>query len=496
MMEYDTKELEQRVRQYVSEKRFRHILSMTEMALSLAEYHGVDKELVHVAAMLHDIAKDMTPDEMMTIAEKYGHQMSELSLRIPDNMHAEVGALVAEHEFGLKDTDALNAIRYHYSARPDMSILEKIIFFSDSAEPTRPNYAITQYLYRIAKTDLNEALTRGLRFRLEYQYSRNTDKYTEELLNNAFDYLLEEKLKNKSTNTPNAERALCDTLSDEEFNKALDVVMANGIKINSVQNLRFLGNVTTSDGQYFKSGRIIRSADLSKLTAEDSEYLKEHCGLTLVIDMRSSEEVSNKPDVRIPGVRYEHVSLSNMPDLERIKQLASRYKQSETNNERAWYLAEFARIDEVRRMYQNISSDPSSKEALKKIFQLILENEGTTLFHCTSGKDRTGIMAALFMYALGCPTDDIINDYNASAISYMAQAESFKYELQEHGYNKELQMAVQTILSVVPEIIASGFYYIESNYYDNQRFIADEIGFGWDNLERLKEKYLTKNNCQ
>ena len=142
-------------------------------------------------------------------------------------------------------------------------------------------------------------------------------------------------------------------------------------------------------------------------------------------------------------------------------------------------------------MYQNISSELTSKEALRKIFQLISENDGTTLFHCSSGKDRTGIMAALFMYALGCSTEDIINDYNASAISYMALAESFKFELQEHGYNKELQMAVQTILSVVPEIIASGFYYIESNYSGNQRFIAEEIGFGWDNLERLKKKYLT-----
>ena len=491
MMEFETKELEQRVRQYVSEKRFRHILSMTEMALSLAKCHGVDTGIVRITAMLHDIAKDMTPDEMMTVAEKYGHNISELSLRVPDNMHAEVGALIAEHEFGLKDVDALNAIRYHYSARPDMSILEKIIFFSDSAEPNRPNYAITQYLYRIAKTDLDEALLRGLRVRLEYQYSRNTDKYTEELLNNAFDYLLEEKLKKKSTNVPNPERALCDTLSDEEFDKALDVVMTNGIKLKSVKNIRFLGNVTTSDGQYFKSGKIIRSAELSRLTTEDGEYLKEHCGLSLVIDMRSLEEVCNKPDVLIPGVRYEHIPLGNMPDSERIKQLTFRYQQSETNNERAWYLAEFARIDEVRKMYQNISSELTSKEALRKIFQLISENDGTTLFHCTSGKDRTGIMAALFMYALGCSTEDIINDYNASAISYMALAESFKFELQEHGYNKELQMAVQTILSVVPEIIASGFYYIESNYSGNQRFIAEKIGFGWDNLERLKKKYLT-----
>ena len=70
--------------------------------------------------------------------------------------------------------------------------------------------------------------------------------------------------------------------------------------------------------------------------------------------------------------------------------LTDLYGKSETETERTWYLSEYARIDEVRRMYYNISVDPRSRDALCKIFQLILREEGTVLFHCTSGKDRTG----------------------------------------------------------------------------------------------------------
>lgn len=146
------------------------------MAVSLAECHGIDKDMVWVTAMLHDIAKEYSPDEMYAVADRYGYTMSTLSLRYPDNMHAEIGALIAEHEFGLRNRDALNAIKHHVSARPDMSTLEKIIYFSDYAEPTRPNYATMQYLYRIARTNLDLAILRGLRIVLEYQMSHHLDR--------------------------------------------------------------------------------------------------------------------------------------------------------------------------------------------------------------------------------------------------------------------------------------------------------------------------------
>lgn len=116
-----------RIRSYMTEARFRHTLNMTAMAVSLAHCHGVDEAITWKTAMLHDIAKDFSREEMLAVAEKYGHEMSKLSLLYQSNMHAEVGALIAEHEFGLDDRDALNAIRFHFSARPDMSTLEKII---------------------------------------------------------------------------------------------------------------------------------------------------------------------------------------------------------------------------------------------------------------------------------------------------------------------------------------------------------------------------------
>ena len=279
-------------------------------------------------------------------------------------------------------------------------------------------------------------------------------------------------------------------LTDAEFDTAFEVIRRNGLPLKSVKNIRSFGGVRAEDGRVVRKGGILRSAALSSISAEDAEYLKNTAGLSLVIDLRTEEEVKKSPDLPIPGVRYENIPLSEALRIERMDTLTDLYGKSETETERTWYLSEYARIDEVRRMYYNISVDPRSRDALCKIFQLILREEGTVLFHCTSGKDRTGILSALFLYALGCSKKDVINDYNASAVVYMAVVESMKADLREQGYGTELQAGVQTILGVVPEVIAAGFYYIDSNYGSDEELLMEQIGLNRRELQGLKDKFL------
>ena len=481
-------ELIEQIRQRESEYRFVHTCSMAEIAVSLAECYGIDKELTWKAGMLHDIAKDMSCEEQHAVAEKYGYNLSELSVLYPDNIHAEVGALIAEHEFGLKDKDALNAIRHHSFARPDMSILEKIIFFSDHAEPSRPHYDLMQHMYRIAKTDLDKALMMIARLQLEYEESHNTSDKLREITNLFYDYLLKErsiKKKQVPKETTNAE-----LLTDDEFNKAFDVIMKNGIRIKSVDNIRSLDGFLTADGRRVKKGLLYRSGDLSRITNDDADTLKSMTGISLVIDLRTTQETKRNPDVMIPGVRYENIPLTETLNTDRMDYLVKLYQKAESPAERAWYLAEYARIDEVQQMYADILRNPASLKAFRRIFQLMAQHDGAILFHCTNGKDRTGMLAATLLYMLGCSKEDIICDYNASAISFMAKAETFKAELQEYGYDTELQNGLQTILSVSRENIATGLYYLETNYgYDPAKYLYP-FGIEEHELSALREKFL------
>ena len=308
-----------------------------------------------------------------------------------------------------------------------------------------------------------------------------------ELCNTAYDYMLEGWMRRQGKKGESLQNS-AEMLSDEEFDAAMEVVHRNGLRLRSVKNIRSFSGYP-AEGRHVQLGTVLRSGALSKLTQEDAQRLRE-MGLPLVIDLRMPDEVRKNPDVPIPGVRYENIPLTQELNMERMEALTERYRKSETESERTWYLSEYARIDEVRRMYTNISVDRNSRKAIRRIFQRILEEKGTVLFHCTSGKDRTGIISALFLYALGCDKQDIIKDYNASALEFMALVESMKADLKEHGYGAELQAGVQTILGVVPEVIAAGFYYISSNYASDEALLMEAIGFDHAQLHKLRDKYL------
>ena len=477
-----------RVRKYETEERFLHTLRMTELAVSLADCLGEDRELTWLTGMLHDIAKNMSHDEMSEIAEGYGYVISGFSERYRENMHAEIGALIAEHEFGLKDVNALNAIKYHFSGRPDMSVLEKIIWFSDCTEPGRPSYPEMRALYDIAKTDIDLAILRLLRIASKYQEKDAVPQEIRERFDFTFDYILQERrTRGKGSSNILRETTL---LSDHEFDDAIRVSRKNSIGIKSVENIRYLGGFSAHGGRVVKRGRLIRSGLPASITEADAEYLKAREGLSLIIDLRSPEEVQNAPDKMIQGVKYENIPLAVSLSTERMDHLTVRYLNSETKKERAWFLSEYAKIGEVRKMYQDISVNPVSREAIRRIFSLLAEERGTVLFHCTSGKDRTGIIAALILKALGCSDDDIVHDYNASAVAYFSKAEIFQNELKKNGYSPALYAGLQSTLSVVPDVITSGLRYISENYSPDEDFVREATGLDSSAASAFRDNYL------
>ena len=480
-----------RIKAYMTDSRFEHTQGVAAVAVSLSKYYDVDEVLAWKTAMLHDIARDFSRDEMLAIAKKYGYEIQDISLLYEGNMHAEIGALIAEHEFGLTDPDALNAIRSHVCACPDMSILEKIIFLSDHAEPGRPNQPMMRALLEIAKTDIDLSILRMLRVVIEYQVSHNIPEDICEISTEAYDFLINEYCKKDCKDNPSTGNS--DMLSDDEFDEAFELIRHNRIKMKSVENVRWLTGLSTNDGRKIKEGLLIRSGDLNHLTDDEAGYLKNTLGLTLVIDLRTPMEVAKAPNKIIPGVRYENIPLTQNINTSRMDYLTQRYVQSLTEIGRAWYTEQYARIDEVIRMYRNISRDARSLDAIHRIFRLLIETSGTILFHCTSGKDRTGIIAALILFALGCDKKDIVSDYNASAVTFFSRAENIKDDLGDRRNDGEnLKRGLQTSISVVPEVLTSGLFYIEDNYPSYNSFLLEATGCSSGELELLRNKFLKR----
>ncbi len=169
---YDVKTTLKTCAERVSSKRFAHIQGVVRDAGRLARFYGESENTARMAAALHDICKGLTDAETKKLCKTFGVKMDEYAKNFPEIMHGFLGAEVAAREFGVSDENLLNAIRYHTTGRPDMSLLEKIIFVSDLTESGRESYDLIDMVRRYAYTDFDLAVRTGLLLKTRFTAER------------------------------------------------------------------------------------------------------------------------------------------------------------------------------------------------------------------------------------------------------------------------------------------------------------------------------------
>lgn len=169
-MEYSRDELIQAVSSQMPAKRWEHTKGVMETAVILADRFGADPVKAELAAILHDVAKYWPVQKLQQMMVE--HALSEELLRYDKQLwHAEVGAFVAEHEYGVTDTDVLNAIRYHTSGRVGMTLLDKVVCLADYMEPGR-DFPGVNNIRELANHSLEEALAAGFDSTIGHLLSR------------------------------------------------------------------------------------------------------------------------------------------------------------------------------------------------------------------------------------------------------------------------------------------------------------------------------------
>lgn len=141
----------------IPEKRLKHSLGVMETAVRLAPVIGADVEKARIAGLLHDCAKKLNYQEMLTACEKGGVALAEGEAQNEPILHAPAGVYVARHEFGVTDPEILGAIRNHTAGAPEMSALEILIFVADFIEPNRKPIPGLEKIRQTAQTDLVRA---------------------------------------------------------------------------------------------------------------------------------------------------------------------------------------------------------------------------------------------------------------------------------------------------------------------------------------------------
>ena len=133
-MEY--RDIENDVKSILSEYRFKHSLGVLKKAVELAKIYGVDEEVTKKVGIAHDIAKEMTAEEMLEYSRTNNIEVDEIENLKPSLLHGKIGADIATKKYGFTE-DMVNAIKWHTTGRKNMSMLEKIIYVADKTEENR-----------------------------------------------------------------------------------------------------------------------------------------------------------------------------------------------------------------------------------------------------------------------------------------------------------------------------------------------------------------------
>ncbi|WP_295633980.1 bis(5'-nucleosyl)-tetraphosphatase (symmetrical) YqeK [uncultured Mitsuokella sp.] len=155
-------QMKEELKKRLKPSRFRHSLGVEETAVFLADRFGVDEEQARVAGLLHDCAREFRNEDMVKEAEKRGIAIGEVERSMPLLLHADIGAQRVREIYGVDDKDVSQAIARHTVGGPQMTKLDKIIWYADMIEPGRDFPGVDE-LRKLAKTaSLDEMLLAGL----------------------------------------------------------------------------------------------------------------------------------------------------------------------------------------------------------------------------------------------------------------------------------------------------------------------------------------------
>ena len=148
--------------------RFIHTLDVAATAANLAMCYSADLDKAEVAGLLHDCAKCMSLGKMLKVCDKAGTDLSEFEKNSVSLLHSKAGAVLAESRYGVRDEDTLNAIRFHTTGRPGMSLLEKIVFVADYIEPGRDSAPNLPQVRKLAYESIDDCVLQILKDTLRY----------------------------------------------------------------------------------------------------------------------------------------------------------------------------------------------------------------------------------------------------------------------------------------------------------------------------------------
>lgn len=246
------------------------------------------------------------------------------------------------------------------------------------------------------------------------------------------------------------------------------------LQFENIFNFRDMGGLTTNDGRAVKQGLLFRCGELGHATDTDIQML-EALQLKVILDYRDESEATlnvspaleNVKNIRIPAKKKDSI----IPTANIVEILKSDlFLQPNVFGK---FYAEMA--------FQN--------PAYERLLHLLCEQEGPLLHHCSAGKDRTGVGAALMLLLLGVPEEQIIQDYLRTGEEMRSNPPKWFLVFQEKM--KERAEVFHAFAGVEEAYMQEVFSAIRSRYPNYDTFFEKEYGITEEMKERAKAYFLS-----
>lgn len=230
-------------------------------------------------------------------------------------------------------------------------------------------------------------------------------------------------------------------------------------------NFRDLGGYKTKDNRYVKWGKIFRSDELHLLTPADLKYL-ESIPLVSIVDFRSEDEMQRAPDINPSSVKVNYAYPITPGNLMAV--VATGIEKLTAEDAESL----------MREMNVLLVTETASIVRYTAMFQLLQEDKDVPLmFHCSAGKDRTGMAAALILSALGVDEETILRDYMLSNTYLADKYVKFKAKVP----------ALSSLFEVNAQFLQAGFGRIKQDHGSVENFLTEVLNV---DIEKMREMYL------
>ena len=260
--------------------------------------------------------------------------------------------------------------------------------------------------------------------------------------------------------------------------------------LEGVINARDLGGIRIG-GKTVKPGLLLRTGHLNEVSDESVRHLSQDRHLKKIFDFRTLQEAAFQPDREIPGA--EHILLPTL-DVEAEKASGEAVPQETFLNLPAHIVQlSFTRLfqQKARQLYPSLVLSEFSQLQYATFLNLILETEeGSVLWHCSQGKDRTGIGAALILGALGADTETIVEDFDRSNDVYRPVVDKLCAQVVEAGGGEKEMDVVRAFMGVSVKNFRYALKLIDANWGSIPGYLEEAMGIMDDDLAVLRARYL------